>query len=172
MLPKTQIQEELSRAYIYSVASKAGYTFTRPVNDYDSIDVIINAVDKPAVDSIIASPSLEIQAKATYVHTFSEDVLSYPLKVKNYNDLRKNTMSPRILVVYLMPREEAEWVVADHDELKLRTGAYWVCLKDMPDTDNADSITVKIPKTNIFNHGALHDIMVKASKGESLINAL
>lgn len=169
MLPDTQIQEELSRAFIYSIASHAGFTFERPILDYDSIDVKISAIGKPDPTSLLESPTLEIQAKATYVHDFNaEDVLSFPLKIKNYNDLRKNTACPRILVVYLMPDEKAEWTNLDHTKLEMRKCAYWLCLKGYEDTDNSDTKTVKIPKANVFNVESLTSIMIKISKGEEL----
>ena len=169
MLGKPQRQEELSRAYIYAIASKAGMTFERPVNDHDSVDVKISAIGKMTDDSILESPSLEIQAKATYVHDFDEnDEISYPLKIKNYNDLRKVTLTPRILVIYLMPRDEQAWLNNNHKRLKLKTCAYWVSLKNSPETDNKTAKTIKIPKTNIFNEDSLKDIMTKISKGEEL----
>jgi Domain of unknown function (DUF4365) len=173
MLPDTQIQEELSRAYIYSIASKAGFTFERPTLDYDSVDVKISAIGKLEINSILESPTIEIQAKATYVHSFNEKgILAYPLNIKNYNDLRKNTHCPRILVVYLMPEDKIHWIDVNHDKLELRKCAYWISLKGMEDTDNKDNKTIHIPKQNIFNERALTEILIKVSKGEELNNAV
>lgn len=173
MLPKPQIQEELSRAYIYAISSKAGMTFQRPTLDYDSVDVQISAIGKVTTDSTIESPILEIQAKATYAHDFNgNDELSYPLKIKNYNDLRKNTLAERILVVYLMPREESDWVKTTHTNLQLQKCAYWVSLKGFPDTENSDTVTIKIPKANIFNEHSIKTIMINVSKGEEISNVL
>ena len=173
MLPDTQIQEEISRAYIYAIASKAGFTFDKPSTDYDSIDVRISAIGKPHETSVLESPTLELQVKATYAHEFNEgNELHFPLKMKNYNDLRKNTAAPRILVVLLMPRDKELWVTTDHDKLEVHHCAYWISLKGLDDIDNQESKTIIIPKINMFNAESLTQMMIKISKGEELADAI
>ena len=172
MLPEQKIQEELSMAYVYAIASQAGLVFERPAVDIDSVDVKVSAIGKPDPSSLLESPVLEIQLKATYAHAFVDDELSFPLRLKNYNDLRKDTACERILMVYLMPENRDEWIKSDHEKLVLKTCGYWLSLRGRSETENTTSVTVKIPKTNIFNKDTLHDMMVKISKGESINNAL
>ena len=173
MLPDTQIQEELSKAYVHSIASQAGFAFETPATDYDSVDIKISAIGKPANDSILESPTLEIQAKATHSHIFNDnDELAFPLRIKNYEDLRKNTHCERIVVVYLMPKNRSDWVQSDHTRLELRHCAYWASLKGRERTSNKKTVTIQISKNNMFNKDSLHEIMAKISKGEEITNAL
>ena len=115
MLPDTQIQEESSKAHIHSIASQAGFAFETPAKDYDSVDIKISAIGKPANDSILESSTLEIQAKATHSRIFNNnDELAFPLKIKNYSELCPRFQSekqPKLTLVRDNPIRAAGWRV-------------------------------------------------------------
>ncbi len=55
--------------------------------------------------------------------------LTFPLPIKNYNDLRVEAVIPRILIVLLMPEADALWMSQSEEELCLRRCAYWLSLE-------------------------------------------
>jgi hypothetical protein len=96
-------KEEFSYAYLYAVISAAGYSFqksSRPT-DVGGIDIIISGIE---TEYSLYPPRLEIQVKSTSTDVVSEEFIRYPLKLKNYNELRKlKTLTPRLLIVVLIP---------------------------------------------------------------------
>ena len=113
-------------------------------------------------------PRVDFQAKSMTRDVLGDDALHFPLPVKNYNDLRADTRTPRILIVLLMPDDVARWVAQSEEELCLRHCAYWLSLEDQPATANTSSVTVQIPTTNIFSVDQLITLMGKVDRGESL----
>lgn len=163
-----QIKEELSYAYVHAVASRAGFFVENVRKDLDSIDITISARGKVADDSVLLSPKLDIQLKASAVLEPSDGIIPFKLPIKNYNDLRGTTMAPRILVVLQLHKEENLWLSGDCNELKLRKCAYWLSLKGAPEIENETNKTVYIPEANFFGLDSLKVLMTKASKGEVL----
>ena len=78
-------------------------------------------------------PRIEFQAKATARNTLIGDSLRLPLPIKNYDELRLASWTPRILVVALMPVESEPWLSQTDDELCLHSGIYWLSLSGMPE---------------------------------------
>ena len=50
------------------------------------------------------------------------------MPIKNYNDLRIFTQTPRLLVVLELPRDESQWMTVTAEELVPRRRAYWLSL--------------------------------------------
>ncbi len=160
MTPNMQM-EQLSLAYIRAVAANVGYQVTRPEPDVDSVDGILMA-------SFGQRPRIEFQAKATTQDILRGDELRFPLPVKNYNELRADTRTPRVLIVLVMPGEKSHWLRQTNDELCLRRCAYWLSLENWPGTSNTGTVTVPIPALNVFDSQRLVDLMQKAEGGETL----
>lgn len=159
LLASTDQQELLSEVYVSAVATAAGYSIAHPRIDRDGIDLEILAGGG-------MRPRLEIQLKATINLRLDDDgVCRFPLKVRNYNLLRENTLVPRILVVYSMPRQTEQWATINADGLILRKCAYWVNLLGCPETANTDSVTVDVPECNVFDVACLKAMMQRARDG-------
>jgi hypothetical protein len=75
---------------------------------------------------------------------------------------------PRILVLLVLPEDEAAWTEQSEDDLLLRRCAYWRSLKGSVPTANTTTIRVAIPGANIFSVDALQQLMDKVRKGEEL----
>jgi hypothetical protein len=168
MLSENDKKEELSRTYIQAVSAKVGFSTEKITIDRDSIDVIIRCNSKLDALSEFEKVTLEVQAKATSNPNEQNGIFKFPLPIKNYNDLRSNSMAPRIIVLYVLPDRNENWVTMDEEKLVLQRCAYWVSIKGKPESNNSTSVTIDIPKDNIFNATTLHQIMVKASKDEAL----
>lgn len=156
-----QQMEQLSLAYIRAVAANLGYQVTRPEPDVDSIDGILLA-------SFGRRPRIDFQAKATTQDILRGRELHFELPVKNYNELRAETRTPRMLIVLTMPKDQSDWLNQTQNELCLRRCAYWLSLEGWPSTSNQHTITVEIPVSNTFDSSQLKDLMEKAETGEAL----
>ncbi len=161
-------KEEFSYAYIHAIASTAGYSFQlapRPL-DMDGIDGIIAA---SGTSGSMRRPRLEVQVKCTSRDVLDNEGIKYPLRVKNYDDLRyDDPYITRILVVVLVPDNPDDWLRQSEVELCLRRGGYCVSLRGQPAMQNQTTVTVFIPRQNIFNTNALKTIMQRLERGEVL----
>lgn len=153
-----QQKEQFSLAYIRAVAAHAGYQVARPESDMDSIDGMLIAEYE-------TRPQVNFQAKSTSHDLIRGEGLSYELPLKNYNDLRIQTMVPRILIVVLMPASTADWLTHSEQELILRKCGYWISLANYPETSNRKSVTVSIPRANLFDTAGLAQLMDEAANG-------
>ena len=74
------------------------------------------------------------------------------LDVKTYDYLRTTGIfCPRLLVVLIMPADEADWLSQSPNELAIRHCAYWLSLASHPATTGARTVRVAIPLANIFS---------------------
>lgn len=98
-----QRKQQFSIAYLHAVASVVGYSTTEPGVDDDSVDREIKARGPYGRRR---SPQLDVQLKCTEAMASRNGHFSFPLPIKNYNDLRGDDLHvPRILVVvsFLIP---------------------------------------------------------------------
>ena len=160
MTPNLQM-EQFSLAYIRAVVASAGYQMVRPEPDTDSLDGIL-------MSDFGSRPRIEFQAKATARDIVRSGNLHFPLRIKNYNELRNSTRIPRILIVVLMPWDPNQWVNQTEEELCLRRCGYWVSLEGRSTVTNTTNITVRLPLSNVFNGAQLHALMNKVERGEAL----
>lgn len=152
-------KERLSRVYAHAVAARAGYLTAVYDKDQDGIDLRIQAGGE-------MRPAIELQLKATVNLAATDDgYFRFPLKRRNYDLLRIETQTPRLLVVLDLPRDESRWMTITADELVLRRRAYWLNLKGMDKTTNRISVTVRIPEQNVFNPESLQALMVQSPEG-------
>lgn len=162
-------KEKFSEAYVLAVAATAGYGTYKPSPDDDSVDLGIAARTTSQQNGTVTmrSPRLELQLKCTAAPTPTSDRLSFPLKLKNYDELRaENFVIPRILVVVLVPDLADDWLGHSETELCMRRCGYWVSLRGKPATTNTKNIKISIPRQNQFTVQALQAIMQRLSQGQ------
>jgi hypothetical protein len=158
-----QRKEQFSIAYVRAVASVAGYTTYKPDVDDDSVDLGIAA---KGPSTTFHSPHLELQLKCTWSDEIDEENLHFPLKLKNYDDLRnERVMIPRILVVVRVPEILGEWLAHGEEGLTMRRCAYWVSLRGKPETTNEASVTIRLPGMQQFTVAALQSLMDQVGAG-------
>jgi hypothetical protein len=156
-------KEQFSRAYVQAVAACAGFAWSIPSVDDDSVDLTLH---QTGGGGTIRSPRLDIQLKCKANPTPAEDSFSFWLKLKNYDDLRdEHVLVPRILVVVLVPDLAADWLTHSEAQLVLRRCAYWVSLRGLPQTTNATGETISIPRSQLFDVRAIETIMTDIGGG-------
>ena len=165
MLTDNKIKEEISLAYVMAVAAVKSFSTEMIRIDYDSVDATIrySGILAPG-ESIIYSPAIELQLKATSKVHIVDDFIHFSLPIKNYNDLRADTIIPRLLVVLHLPELKDEWVTHSTDELIMKKCAYYLNLCGFPESKNLTTVTVIIPLVNVFSPDSLYDLMLNASK--------
>ncbi len=165
-MDENEQKQQLSLAYLHTVASAAGYACYVPSVDDDSVDRGLAA--RGPVRGVLESPRIEVQMKSIARAPLKEgeSAFTYRLKRKNYDDLRGLHMVPRLLVVMLLPRDRAEWVSQEEQGLTSRYAAYSLSLFGMPARTNASTISVTIPRRNLFSVASLRRLMADASQGK------
>jgi hypothetical protein len=159
-------KEHFSFAFVRAIASMAGFSVTVPSADKESVDLLIAGEGT----EIHAGPRLEVQVKCTSQDVVRTDCLQFRLKIKNYDDLRKELVCvPRILIVVCVPTELGSWINATEFKTTLKHSGYWISLRGLPETKNTgDYVAVTIPRNNRFTPTALVAVMAQISKKEKL----
>ncbi|MDE0647478.1 MAG: DUF4365 domain-containing protein [Cyanobacteria bacterium MAG IRC4_bin_6] len=163
LLTNADQKERLSLVYVEALAAQAGFTTSKPGPDRDSIDLSIQAGGR-------FRPALDLQLKATTtLDPERNGCRSFrSLSIKNYNDLRGPSQTPRLLVVLELPQDESRWMTVTPEELILRQQAYWLSLQGEGhgDVSNKTTITVHIPVGNVLNVETLQTLMERSREGE------
>ena len=154
-------KEGLSLVYVKALATRAGYTTSTSTQDRDSVDLRIQAGG-------ISRPALDLQLKATArLGGVRDGFLPFRLGIKNYDDLRVATQTPRVLVVLDLPRDESHWMTVTPEQLVLRRCAYWLNLQQGHDeVTGQETVTVRIPERNLFDVETLRVLMERSRRGE------
>ncbi len=112
-------------------------------------------------------PTLDLQLKATVnLKKATDGFLHFPLKQRNYDLLRIDTQTPRLLVVLDLPAERGDWMTITEEELVLRRCAFWLNLAGYEEKPNRSSITVHIPPGNRFDIEGLRALMEQSRRGK------
>jgi hypothetical protein len=159
-------KQQLSVAYVHAVAARADYSCQVKHVDDDSVDVLIAATGYVHEEAVLRSPYVLIQIKATTIHRPGAKHLTFPLKSKNYEDLRRRSHLPRILVVHVLPEDPREWIEMNEECMISRRCVYWVSLLGKPERANTSSISVRLPRTQRFDVEQLQSIMHRISPEE------
>ena len=146
------IQEQLSRAYARAVIFRAGFRLSSPVVDDHGIDGTVVDPDRRGVNRV------DFQLKATTLYQISTDTVVYDLRVEDYNRLIVDDDVPRVLILFIMPNDDVQWLVQNEDELCLRKCAYWVSLMAMTRSANSSTVRVHVPTANVFDQDGLRNM--------------
>lgn len=159
LLTSADQKAELSLVYARAVAARAGYVTSVQDIDRDGVDLRIQAGGT-------MRPALDLQLKATT--TLGDPAagrMQFRLKRRNYDLLRIDTQTPRLLMVLHLPEDENLWMTLNAKELTLRKCAYWLSLRGREATTNRSTVTVGVPTANRFTVPTLRELMEQSKKG-------
>ncbi|HEY3854973.1 MAG TPA: DUF4365 domain-containing protein [Verrucomicrobiae bacterium] len=164
MTPEEQ-KQQFSFAYARAVAAVARIAVDQPHVDNDSVDLTFR---KRGGGGSVRSPQLDAQVKCTEAANIHQTDIAFVLKLKNYEDLRPtNLLVPRILVIVVVPEQLTDWVAHSEDELVMRKCGYWLSLRGAVATTNETSVTVHLPKENVFSVAQLSGIMQRIGNSQN-----
>lgn len=168
-LSVTNIESELSYAYLHALTSRAGmncYVPNRHADNY-GVDAVVEYFDT-IPGTYITDVSIRVQLKATYQKLTETDThfKYYYQNAAQYNKMRVDTGRPvRIFVILLLPQDSNQWLTWSTEQLIIKNVAYWVNLYGAPEP-NETGITISIPKANVVNGQSLIDLMQAIAKGD------
>ena len=157
-----QRMEQFSFAYVRAVAAHAGCAVA------DNLYPDISSRDGSISADWGRRPQIDFQAKATSRDVLRDGAVRFPLPINNYNDLRRRDKVPHILIVLLMPEDEADWLNQTSEELTMRRCAYWMSLEGMSERPNVSTVTVRVPVSQTFDSEQLRDMMNRVDRGEDV----
>ena len=103
--------------------------------------------------------------KATSTAVVKEDGLHFPLKRKNYDDLRVHRAVPLILVIVELPATDSRWIDFHKKRVTLRRRAWWASLRGQ-DAITGSQKTIIVPRSQVLNVNVLIDLMVRTREGK------
>ena len=158
-----QRMEQFSFAYVRAVAAHADCAVTdNHYPDINSKDGTISA------DWGRRRPKIDFQAKATSQDVLRDGSVRFRLPRSDYDNLRRRDTVPHILIVLLMPKDEADWLNQTSEELAMRRCAYWMSLEGMSKSPNVSTVTVHVPVSQTFDSAQLRDMMNRVDRGEDV----
>lgn len=160
-----QRKEQFSVAYVNAIAAKVGLSNAGWSVDDDSVDLSLKG---KGYNAKVRNPQVDLQLKCTSQKDIIKNgSLHFPLKKKNYDDLRgDDVMCPRYLVVLVVPDDIDHWIESKNDSMILYHSCYWASIRSCPETKNETSVTIQIPITQKLNCDSLSELMKLASRGE------
>lgn len=156
-----QQKEQLSNRFIGILAVNNGYLIDKPELDL-GIDyqlkktktyTTINGSTRHTVDSRY----IDIQLKTTTISSIieEEDLIKYDLEAKNYNDMidrMSDGIAPLILILFVLPENQSDWVDIDENEIRLRKNAFWYRPESGATmTPNSSTKRISIPRSNMLH---------------------
>lgn len=177
-LTQSQEEENLSRVYVHLVATRAGMTYYETKTEF-GIDGIFRPLYRVTTlrpnkgkNGGTTSPyqtsdvSIDYQIKSTFNWTLTAESVKFKLESDDYDRLvdKDGRISPVLLILFCLPSEKATWVEFDEDRLSLRKCCYWMYLEGEK-TKNKSSVTVTIPRSNLFTPAALSFLMQEKRLG-------
>lgn len=158
-------QDLYSMAYVRAVIAVAGFNVGRTDLDRNKDDLSIE--HRMAEEFVPTYSRLIVQVKCTYAHNINEKdgSIHYPIDVKTYDNLRRNNIEPRILVLVHVPRPDLvppqPWIEYGDQYTIFRYRAYWVSLMGRGEVPNDTKVVINIPSNNVFDVKAVHHLMEK-----------
>ncbi len=167
MLPRNQRQEALSRAYVRAVAARAGVICADSTLDF-GIDLFLRAVTARNGGFADTGPQLDVQLKSTTRAELRDAQVIHDLEVRAHDVLRPSAagVTPRVLVLLVLPEDESQWVTQTVDELILRRCAYWLSLRGAEPTTSHTTVRIAIPIAQVFSAEAVVTLLNRLKQGE------
>lgn len=167
-LPVETTKEALGQAYVHAVVAKAGYNIASSEKDF-GLDGTIKDIAVRNGRYHETGFGIEYQLKSSCNVTFEGDQIVYDLEGKNYNDLATwEGTNPGILILFVMPKAEEEWLICSQVKMEIRQCAWWCCLEGQPPTDNGSTKRIRVPQSQVFSPEALETLMQKVRGGDRL----
>lgn len=161
-------KEALGQAYVRAVIAKAGFNFAQSDKDF-GLDGTIKDIANTNGRYHENGFGIEFQLKSSSNVSFENGEIVYDLESKNYNDLASwNGTIPGILVLFVMPNDEEEWIKQTTSCLEMRQCAWWCSLQGQPTTNNKESKRIRISEDQVFSPEALEILMQRVREGKRL----
>ena len=141
------IKEGLSHAYLDAMAARAGCQVQRYYPDRDGVDasVLANRNTNARIDVQIKSSSRDLWVR-------DRSAISFPLDARTYDLLSTDRRSmPVILVVFMLPDNDQDWLRVDPETTTLRHAAFWTFLGGAEPLNGRSTVNVLVPRSRLLD---------------------
>lgn len=167
MLPTQTIEELLSVSYVSAIIARSGFSPNPVARDY-GVDLEVRKIATYGSKRIDCGAVIDLQFKASVNWHLDGDSVIYDLEADAYNRLvfrRHNSALPCVLIVYCLPRDDAQWLAVCEDDLVLRKCCYYY-LVEGPESSNARSKRIRIPRGQLLTPDSLAQLNALLYSGE------
>jgi hypothetical protein len=165
LLTSNHRQEALCKAYVQAVAAVAGVSTSVPVPDY-GVDLSLREIVRRGQRYLDGRLQLDLQLRSTTRAKVTDTHVGHDLDIPTYDFLRELTPIHCLLVVLVLPDEEALWLNQSIEELVVRQCAYWYSLRGAAPSTRSSTVRVLIPRLQVFSAAAIHAMLEHLRKGE------
>lgn len=164
----TQRKEALSLSYLNAICAYNEVAVEPQKYDADSIDCFIKK-QMTKKDGRKKHALIGIQLKSTSQKLVeNNEYFSYELEIKNFNELRDESVYPKMLCVLILPHNEDEWLSCSIDKLILRHCMYWCNPVDWLDSSNKSTVNIHVLKKNAITPASIIELMQNVAETDSL----
>ena len=166
--PDAHIMTQLQVSYVKAVAAIAGVTCDEVStgNDYGTDVFLSDLMDDDEIGVSDTGVPCRCQLKSSITCKLRDNHVSYKLSVSAYNKLVHPRRGFIILIVFNLPREKSDWLKQSEDVLCLKHCCYWTRVTGEKST-NKNSITIKIPREQVFDSEAIKTVMRLANEDKN-----
>lgn len=163
--------EPFSYAYLYAIASSAGYSFKEEPRGNDNVGIDITMND-PARAFQLPPARISAQVKCTTKKQIKRKGGKdyFRLEKKNYDTLiQSKPGNTYLLLVVIVPQNPLLWIIPSKFSTIVRYKAYWVSLEGLPKstlTHPKSKIDVELRAENLLTPSSLIALMDRVSVGE------
>lgn len=163
--------ESFSYAYVYALASQAGFAFKEEPRANDNVGVDIS-VNDPKRFFEIPSCRFSAQVKCVRKGKLQQKTngIFYKLRKKNYDTLLKSCPGNTILlIVFVVPDNSIDWVVSNTSDTIIKHNCYWFCLQGYPPStlQHEDSKEpIELSNAQLLTPQSFPSLMQKIANGE------
>ena len=161
------IEEALSRAYVVAIAARAGVDLGNTFKDYGVDGTFRRIAILPDNKRMPTGYPVDFQLKASTGCTLHPLSVAYRMTAVAYNKLvwrRNNGGIPIVLILMVLPADQALWMAHTEDELLLRQCCYWH-LVGHTEVETA-TVVIDIPRSQALTTGGLIALLDAAAAGE------
>jgi len=151
MIPTQTIEELLSVAHVSALIAAAGATPNLIASDF-GVDMEVRKIGDFEGKRIDLGAVLDLQLKATINWADKDGHVVYDMAADAHNRIvtrNQNALTPCLLIVCCLPKEQKMWVDASEEQLILRRCCYFYEVTANA-TENTSSVRLKIPKSQLL----------------------
>lgn len=160
-------EEALSRAFVHAIAARAGAIVS--IWDFDyGIDGSFNEIAIIDGQRVAAGVTIHCQLKASKNCNVNTTDVIYELEAGAYNRLvavTNRSTVPCILLLLSLPSDPGQWFEICEDYLQLRKCCYWMFWQETVPTQNSQSKSIHIPRSQHFTPETLNSLFQQFSRG-------
>jgi hypothetical protein len=143
--------------FVRALAASAGLVVSRPDLDVMGEDFTIGY---PGRRGSLRHPKIDVQVKSWSNPVGTHTVWRYRMRAHHYNELAGHQFYlPRYLFLVIVPADVEHYTQVEANSLRLHHAGYWASFATAARAENAQTITVDVPKSNLLTAESLRALL-------------